>query len=238
MNTTLSIAFLSGLISFLSPCVLPLIPGYISYISGISLDKIKEKKRNLIAIKTIFFTLGFSSVFIALGSSATFIGQFFLLNSNIFRIVAGIVLIIFSLQLIGIINFNFMNKDIRVFTNQYNDSLFFPLVVGVAFGFGWTPCIGPILGSIITLAALEENIGRGILLLSFYSLGLAIPFIISGILIDKFLLFSKGFKKYTSTITKVGGAILLLTGIAILSGQLQILGFFILEYFPLLGNIG
>ena len=238
MNTTLSIAFLSGLISFLSPCVLPLIPGYISYISGISFDKIKEKKRNLIAIKTIFFTLGFSSVFIALGSSATFIGQFFLLNSNIFRIVAGIVLIIFSLQLIGIINFNFMNKDIRVFTNQYNDSLFFPLVVGVAFGFGWTPCIGPILGSIITLAALEENIGRGILLLSFYSLGLAIPFIISGILIDKFLLFSKGFKKYTSTITKVGGAILLLTGIAILSGQLQILGFFILEYFPLLGSIG
>ncbi|MBO41954.1 MAG: cytochrome C biogenesis protein [Pelagibacteraceae bacterium] len=238
MNTTLSIAFLSGLISFLSPCVLPLIPGYISYISGISFDKIKEKKRNLIAIKTIFFTLGFSSVFIALGSSATFIGQFFLLNSNIFRIVAGIVLIIFSLQLIGIINFNFMNKDIRVFTNQYNDSLFFPLVVGVAFGFGWTPCIGPILGSIITLAALEENIGRGILLLSFYSLGLAIPFIISGILIDKFLLFSKGFKKYTSAITKVGGAILLLTGIAILSGQLQILGFFILEYFPLLGSIG
>jgi len=238
MNTTLSIAFLSGLISFLSPCVLPLIPGYISYISGISFDKIKEKKRNLIAIKTIFFTLGFSSVFIALGSSATFIGQFFLLNSNIFRIVAGIVLIIFSLQLIGIINFNFMNKDIRVFTNQYNDSLFFPLVVGAAFGFGWTPCIGPILGSIITLAALEENIGRGILLLSFYSLGLAIPFIISGILIDKFLLFSKDFKKYTSAITKVGGAILLLTGIAILTGQLQILGFFILEYFPLLGNIG
>ncbi len=238
MNTTLSIAFLSGLISFLSPCVLPLIPGYISYISGMSFDKIKEKKRNLIAIKTIFFTLGFSSVFIALGSSATFIGQFFLLNSNIFRIVAGIVLIIFSLQLIGIINFNFMNKDIRVFTNQYNDSLFFPLVVGAAFGFGWTPCIGPILGSIITLAALEENIGRGILLLSFYSLGLAIPFIISGILIDKFLLFSKGFKRYTSAITKVGGAILLLTGIAILSGQLQILGFFILEYFPLLGSIG
>ena len=238
MNTTLSIAFLSGLISFLSPCVLPLIPGYISYISGTSFDKIGEKKRNLIFVKTTFFTLGFSSVFIALGSTATFIGQFFLVNSNIFRIVAGIILIIFSLQLIGIINFNFMNKDIRFFTNQYNDSLFFPLIVGVAFGFGWTPCIGPILGSIITLAALEESIGRGILLLSFYSLGLAIPFIISGILIDKFLLFSKGFKKYTSTITKTGGAILLLTGIAILTGHLQIFGFFILEYFPLLGNFG
>jgi len=238
MNTTLSIAFLSGLISFLSPCVLPLIPGYISYISGTSFEKIRERKRNLIVIKTIFFTLGFSSVFIALGSTATVIGQFLLVNSNIFRIIAGIILIIFSLQLIGIINFNFMNKDIRVFTNQYNDSLFFPLIVGVTFAFGWTPCIGPILGSIITLAALEENIGRGVLLLSFYSLGLAIPFIISGILIDKFLLFSKAFNKYILAIKKIGGTILLLTGIAILTGQLQVLGFFILEYFPLLENIG
>ena len=238
MNTTLSIAFLSGLISFLSPCVLPLIPGYISYISGTSFDKIREKKRNLIVIKTIFFTLGFSSVFIALGSTATFIGQFFLINSNMFRIVAGAVLVLFSLQLIGIINFNFMNKDIRIFTNEYNDSLFFPLIVGVAFGFGWTPCIGPILGSIITLAALEDNIGRGILLLSFYSLGLAIPFIISGILIDKFLFFSKNIRKYISKITKIGGFILLLTGIAILTDQLQFFGFFILEYFPSLSNIG
>ena len=131
-----------------------------------------------------------------------------------------------------------MNKDIRIFTNQYSNNLAFPLLVGMAFGFGWTPCIGPILGSIITLAALEENIGKGTLLLSFYSLGLAIPFVISGILIDKFLFFSSNLKKYISTITRVGGIILLLTGIAILTGQLQVLGFFILEYFPSLGNIG
>ena len=114
----------------------------------------------------------------------------------------------------------------------------FPLLVGAAFGFGWTPCIGPILGSILTLAAIEENINKSILLLSFYSLGLAIPFIISGILIDKFLIFSKNLKKYISSITKVGGAILLLTGIAILTDRLQIFGFFILEYFPSMGNIG
>ena len=238
MATTLSIAFSAGLISFLSPCVLPLIPGYISYISGTSFSKIKDKKRNLIVIKTIFFTLGFSFVFIALGSAASFIGNFFLVNSNTFRIVAGIIIILFSLQLIGIINFNLMNKDLRIFTNQYSNNMTFPLLVGAAFAFGWTPCIGPILGSIITLAALEESIGKGVLLLSFYSLGLAIPFIISGILIDKFLLFSKGFKKYIPKITKVGGIILLLTGIAILTNQLQILGFFILEYFPSLGNIG
>ncbi len=238
MTTTLSIAFVAGLVSFLSPCVLPLIPGYISYISGTSFDKINDKKRNLVVIKTIFFTLGFSFVFIALGSTASFIGKFFLANSNIFRIIAGIVIILFSIQLIGIFNFNFMNKDIRIFTKQYSNNLAFPLLVGTAFGFGWTPCIGPILGSIITLAALEENIGKGILLLSFYSLGLAIPFIISGVLIDKFLLFSKSFRKYLSNITKVAGIILLLTGIAILTGQLQTLGFFILELFPALENIG
>ena len=238
MTTTLSIAFLAGLISFLSPCVLPLIPGYISYISGTSLEKLIEKKNNLVVIKTIFFTLGFSFVFITLGSAASFIGNFLLSNSEIFRIVAGIIIIFFSLQLLGIINFKFMNKDIRIFTNKYNHNLAFPLLVGVAFGFGWTPCIGPILGSILTLAAIEENLNKSILLLSFYSLGLAIPFIISGILIDKFLFFSKNFRKYTSTIIKVGGIILLLTGIAILTGQLQVLGFFILEYFPFLGNIG
>ena len=238
MTTTLTIAFFAGLISFLSPCVLPLIPGYISYISGTSFDKLVEKRKSLIVIKTIFFALGFSIVFIALGSTASLIGNFLLNNSGVFRIIAGIIIIFFSLQLIGIINFKFMNKDIRIFTGQYNHNLTFPLLVGVAFGFVWTPCIGPILGSILTLAAIEENTSKSILLLSLYSLGLAIPFIISGILIDKFLFFSKSFKKYISTVTKVGGTILLLTGIAILTGQLQILGFFILEYFPSLGNMG
>ena len=238
MTTTLSIAFFAGLISFLSPCVLPLIPGYISYISGTSFDKLVEKRKSLIVTKTIFFALGFSIVFIALGSTASLIGNFLLNNSDVFRIIAGIIIIFFSLQLIGMINFKFMNKDIRIFTGQYNHNLTFPLLVGAAFGFGWTPCIGPILGSILTLAAIEENISKSVLLLSSYSLGLAIPFIISGVLIDKFLLFSKSFRKYISTITTVGGAILLLTGIAILTGQLQVLGFFILEYFPSLGYIG
>ncbi len=238
MNTTFSVAFLAGLISFLSPCVLPLIPGYISYISGTSFDKIVEKKNNLIISKTIFFTLGFSFVFIALGSTASFIGKFFLNNSDFLRILAGLIIIFFSMQLIGIINFKFMNQEMRIFTNQYSDSLTFPLLVGAAFGFGWTPCIGPILGSILTLAALEENIKNSMLLLSFYSLGLAIPFIISGILINKFLFFSKSMKKYVARITKTGGIILLLTGIAILTNKLQVLGFFLLEYFPLLGNIG
>ena len=126
----------------------------------------------------------------------------------------------------------------RFFTGQQKKYLAFPLLVGVAFGFGWTPCIGPILGAILTLAAIEENINKSILLLSFYSLGLAIPFIISGVLIEKFLFFSKNFRKYVPIVTRIGGTVLLLTGIAILTGQLQVLGFFILKYFPSLSNLG
>ena len=238
MNTSLSVAFLAGLISFLSPCVLPLIPGYISYISGSSLEKIVKKNNNLVVVKTIFFTLGFSIVFIALGSTASLLGNFFLNNSNALRIIAGIIIIFFSIQLMGIFNFKIMNKDLRFFTNRYNDNLAFPVLVGAAFGFGWTPCIGPILGSILALAAIEESLSRGILLLSFYSIGLAVPFIISGFLIDKFLIFSKTLNKYIVLITKIGGFILLLTGIAILTDQLQVLGFFIFNYFPTLGKIG
>jgi len=238
MDVYLPIAFLAGFVSFLSPCVLPLIPGYISYISGTSFDKLAKENKNVVIFKTIFFTLGFSFVFIILGLSASSLGKFFLANSDIFRISAGLIIVFFSLQLIGIVNFQFMNKDIRIFTNKYNRSYAFPLLVGAAFGFGWTPCIGPILGSILTLAAIEQSINTGILLLSFYSLGLAIPFVISGILINKFFIFSKNFKKYLSITNKIGGTILLFTGLAILTGQLQILGFFILEYFPFFEKFG
>ena len=238
MNVTFSIAFLAGLVSFLSPCVLPLIPGYVSYISGTSFDKLVEERKSLIFVKTILFSLGFSFVFIVMGSTASFIGKFFLYNSDTFRIIAGVIIILLSLQLIGIFNFKFMNKELRIFSKQYNNNLFFPILVGTSFGFGWTPCIGPILGVVLTLAAVEENFIKSIFLLSSYSLGMAIPFIISGILINKFLYFSKNLQKHLSTITKFGGIILLLTGIAILTGQLQVLGFFILENFPSLGNIG
>ena len=131
-----------------------------------------------------------------------------------------------------------MNKDTRFFTHKYSNNLFFPFLVGAAFAFGWTPCIGPILGSILTLAVLEENFNKTLLLLLFYSLGLAVPFIISGILLNKFLLFSKSFRKHALIVTKVGGVILLITGIAILTNQLQFLGFIMLEYFPSFGNIG
>ena len=230
------IAFGAGLISFLSPCVLPLIPGYVSFISGQSLQKLLSSKR-INFLPLILFCLGFSTVFIILGASASFLGQTLLQNSEILRIIAGIVIIIFSLQLVGLINIGYLNLEKR-FEAKNSQNIFFPYVIGLAFGFGWTPCIGPILGSILALASIEETLSRAILLLSFYSLGLAIPFVLSGYLIQKFLLFSKNFKRNINLISKIGGIILLITGILILTNQLQAIGFYIIKIFPFMQNFG
>ena len=232
----LTIALGAGLISFLSPCVLPLIPGYISYISGSSLSELIEKK-NVNLFPIILFTIGFSVVFIIFGAASTFLGNIFLQNSYELRIVAGLIIIILSLHIIGLINLKFLNYEKRIQTN-ISKNLFSPILIGMAFAFGWTPCIGPILGSILVLASTEENLVQGILLLSFYSIGLAVPFILSGYLIQKFLLFSKNFKKNINKVSKIGGIILLITGILIITNQLQALGFYLLNIFPFLQNFG
>mgnify|MGYP001375364417 FL=1 len=232
----LFIAFGAGLISFLSPCVLPLIPGYISFISGASLNEILEKKK-IDLLPLILFSLGFSFVFIIFGAAASYLGQVLLQNSQTLRIAAGLIIIVFSLQLLGIINISFLNFEKKIYTKK-NNNIWFSFVVGMAFGFGWTPCIGPILGSILALASTEETIFRAIVLLGFYSLGLAIPFILSGYLMQRFLIFSKNFKKNIKIVTKTGGFILLATGVLILTNQLQVLGYYILNIFPFLQNFG
>ncbi|MDA7573073.1 cytochrome c biogenesis protein CcdA [Candidatus Pelagibacter sp.] len=232
----LFIAFGAGLISFLSPCVLPLIPGYISFISGASLNELLEKKK-IDVLPLILFSLGFSFVFIIFGAAASFLGQFLLQNSQILRIAAGIIIIFFSLQLIGILNVSFLNFEKKIYTKS-NKNIWFSFVVGMAFGFGWTPCIGPILGSILALASTEETISRAVILLSSYSLGLAIPFILSGYLMQRFLIFSKNFKKNINLVSKIGGSILLITGFLILTNQLQVLGYYILNIFPFMQNFG
>ena len=188
--TELFIAFGAGLISFLSPCVLPLIPGYISYISGTTYNELLETTTKVKVYPLIFFTLGFSIVFILFGAAATFIGQLFLSYSNELRIIAGIVILIFSFHILGFLNLKIFNYEKR-FQISNNNSFFGPIALGMALGFGWTPCIGPILGSILVLATTEESLSKGIILLTFYSLGLAIPFIMSGLLIQKFINVSK-----------------------------------------------
>ena len=232
----LFIALGAGLISFLSPCVLPLIPGYISYISGSSINELIEKKSvNLLPI--ILFTVGFSTVFIFFGAASTLLGQVLLQNSYELRIVAGVIIVILSLHLIGIINIKFLNYEKRVQTD-IKRNFFSPALIGMAFAFGWTPCIGPILGSILVLASTEESLQQGILLLTFYSIGLAVPFILAGYLIQRFLVFSKNFRKNINKVSKIGGSILLITGILMITNHLQALGFYLLNIFPFLQNFG
>tara|TARA_E500000178_G_C16889853_1_gene693035 strand:- start:62 stop:769 length:708 start_codon:yes stop_codon:yes gene_type:complete len=232
----LLIAFGAGFISFLSPCVLPLIPGYLSFISGQSLEEILEKNK-IRLFPLILFCFGFSTVFILLGASASFLGQLFLKNSEILRIMAGTIIIIFSLQLIGFINIPLLNLDKR-FEARKSSNILFPYIIGLAFGFGWTPCIGPILGSILALAAIEETLWKALILLSLYSLGLAIPFIFAGYLTQKFLIISKNFRRNINIFSKIGGIILLITGILILTNQLQSIGFYLFNVFPFLANFG
>ena len=237
MIIKLALAFGAGFVSFLTPCVLPIIPGYISYITGKSLNEIEQDKK-IVLIKTILFSIGFSLVFIILGATASAVGNILLFLSNELRIAAGVVIILFSLQMLGVFNFNFLNQDKRIETKGYKDNYFFPVLVGSAFAFGWTPCIGPVLGSILALSATEASISKGILLLSFYSLGLAIPFILSGYYMSKFLTTRKGFSKYYGGVTKTGGAILFITGILIATNQIQVISYYILTIFPFLTTLG
>ena len=237
MIIKLAFAFGAGFISFLTPCVLPIIPGYISYITGKSLEQIDQDKK-VVLIKTILFSLGFSLIFISLGITASAVGNILLFFSSELRIVAGAIIILFSLQMLGILNFQFLNQEKRIETKGYKDNYIFPFVVGAAFAFGWTPCIGPVLGSILALSATEASISSGILLLSFYSLGLAIPFILSGYFMNSFLTSKKGFGKYYNRVTKVGGAVLLITGILIATNQIQVISYYILTTFPFLTSLG
>jgi len=238
MIVSLSITFFAGLISFISPCVLPLIPGYVSFICGTTLNELNSKSKNFILKRSLIFSLGFSLVFICLGATASFIGSFLLKNSQILSMVSGLIIIFFSLYLLDLIKINFLNKNFGIYNIKFSNNLLFPLIVGIGFGFGWTPCIGPILGSILAYASMENSIYKGISLLSLYSLGLAVPFIISSVIIKKFLLFSKKSKTYLSKIRKFSGITLLITGILIVIQKLQIFGFYLIQIFPFLQKLG
>ena len=234
----LFLSFFAGIISFLSPCVLPLIPGYLSFICGTDLEKLQKKSKYFVLQKSLLFVFGFSIVFILLGASSTFFGSFLLSKSQIFSNIIAIIIIFFGMYLLGIIKFNFLNNEFRFYLSKYSNNFFFPFVVGMGFAFGWTPCIGPILGSILALASLENTLTEGIFLLITYSIGLGIPFVLAGYYMGNFLIFSKKARKFISTIQKTSGVILVLTGILILTSKLQAIGFYLLELFPFLGKLG
>jgi len=238
MIISYTLSFLAGLISFISPCILPLIPAYISYIVGTTFNEIKTKSKLLVLKNSLLFVFGFSLVFIILGAGATTLGTALINNLNIFTKVMGTFIIIFGFVMAEIIRIPFLERNINFLNSNIKGGFLSPLLLGLAFGFGWTPCIGPILGSILAFAALEDTIEKGILLLTTYSLGLSIPFIVSALMVNQFLKISKFLQKYIVRIKKISGYILIFTGILIITGKLQWIGFYLLKTFPIFQKLG
>ena len=238
-NVSFFYAFAAGLISFLSPCVLPLVPGYISIISGTSLDRLKANDSSLlrtVLLNSVMFIVGFSITFIMLGATATWIGQFLLSRHRLLEQLAGLILIVFGIHLMGILKINFLYKDKRFHNVEKPRGLLGALVLGLAFAFGWTPCIGPILAGILTLASTKQTVTQGMFLLAIYSAGLGIPFLLTSIALNRFLSFYSRFKKHFHAVEVVSGALVVTVGVLILTGSLTRLATwfsFLNQYFAL-----
>jgi len=232
---------LAGLLSFLSPCVLPIVPGYLCFIAGTSLDKALDNQETLRSntLKySISFVFGFSSIFVLMGASATYLSSLLYEYFDYLRIIGGIIIIIFGIHFTQIIQFSFLNSDTRIQINNYKPGLVGSFIVGLSFAFGWTPCIGPILGSVLSVAASSETISEGTFLLILYSAGLGIPFILAAYGIGTFLKFLSRIRKHIRTIEIFTGLLLILFGILILTNRIQELAFFFIKYFPFLTQIG
>jgi cytochrome c-type biogenesis protein len=229
-------AFFAGLISFLSPCVLPLVPGYLSIISGISLDQLKDNadaslKRSVL-FSSIMFILGFSITFIAEGATATALGKAILTRMPILLRIAGVVIIVFGLHLLGVFRLNFLYQDKRIHSVQPKRGALGALVLGLVFALGWSPCIGPILGGILALASQQNTVWQGVFLLAVYSLGLGVPFLLTSLGLNQFLSFYSRFKKHFNTLEKVSGVLVLVIGLLIVTGSMSMMN----RYFQFLNN--
>ena len=216
-------AFTAGLISFLSPCVLPLVPGYISLVSGASVDELKAEDNsrvlNKVLLHSLLFIAGFSVVFISLGASASWLGQVLLSRMSLLYKVAGVIIVIFGLHLTGLFRISFLYRDKRFHSAGKPATAFGAFLIGLAFAFGWTPCIGPILAAILGLAASQETIGAGVSLLAVYSLGLAVPFLLTSLGINRFLGFYNRFRAHLHQVEVFSGVILILLGAMIYTNQ-------------------
>ena len=244
IEVTIFGALIAGLLSFLSPCVLPLVPAYLSYISGVSVDALRQNDdankgvRRTAIIQSLWFILGFSIIFIALGASATWLGQWLLGHMLILAKIAGSIIFIFGLHYAGLIRIPFLLMEARMDTASINArSGMGALILGSAFAFGWTPCIGPILGAILAVAGAQQNIMHGIILLGAYSAGLAIPFLLAAFATNAFLNWSQRFKRHLHIIEITSGILLMLVGALIFLGSFGILSSLIIEYMPWLSNI-
>lgn len=220
----IAISFAAGILSFLSPCVLPLVPGYISLISGVSIDGLKEgtTNRRAVIINSLAFNAGLSIIFLILGTTAGLVGAAITSNPWV-RIIGGIVIIAFGLQLIGLLKITALYKDTRFFSDDKPRGIIGSAALGMAFAAGWTPCIGPILGGIIGLAATSGGWRSGLVLSAFYSAGLAVPFLITGLGINQFLSFYRGFRKHLHKVEVVSGVVLIIVGLLVMSGQSTVL---------------
>lgn len=235
-------AFLAGLVSFLSPCVLPLVPGYISYVGGQSLEEMKNPgfsdRKLAILILSLCFIFGFSTVFIALGASATVIGQLLSAYQYEANIVGGIIVVLFGLFMTGIFRLVGLQREFRFHGDMTGGKPLGAYIIGLAFAFGWTPCIGPILGSILMVSATSSVSGDGTALLAVYSMGLGVPFIVAALFTERFLSYWHRLRKVGPALQVGAGFVLIAMGIAMITGYLSDFSWWLLKVFPWLGSIG
>lgn len=219
-------AFVAGLVSFLSPCVLPLVPGYVSLISGVGVEELKSQQTGLlrkVMLNSVAFIVGFSTVFIALGAISTEVGQVMARYKSVLAQVAGVVIILFGLHLTGIFRINALYSDKRLHNVKGSSTVWGAFLIGFAFAFGWTPCVGPILSVILGFAAAQDSVAKGVLLLAIYSLGLAVPFLLTSLGIGRFLKFYSRFRSHMHALEVASGGLLIALGILLIFGRFTLL---------------
>lgn len=243
IDVTFGAAFLAGLISFVSPCVLPLVPPYLCYLAGVSLDQLTgdaptDVKRRSVFFSSLTFVLGFSTVFVALGAGASAIGQFVRSYMDILSVVGGIIIIVMGLHFLGVFRIGLLHRQARMEVRNHKVGPAGSYLMGLAFGFGWTPCIGPVLSVILGVAGTRDTVGAGALLLAVYSLGLGIPFIAAGLFAGPFMRWMRRYRGHLGKVEKAMGALLVLTGVLFVTGQITTIAFWMLSMFPGLATLG
>ncbi|MFW2392652.1 MAG: cytochrome c biogenesis CcdA family protein [Alphaproteobacteria bacterium] len=244
MDVTYFGALFAGFLSFLSPCVLPLVPPYLCFLGGTTFDQLAGEDETpphvytTVVLSSVAFVLGFTTVFVILGATATVLGQLVLENLPILAKVAGVIIIIAGLHFLGVIHIPILHREARYHADTRPAGLVGAYIIGLAFAFGWTPCIGPVLGAILAVAAGEDSVRQGVSLLFVYSLGLGIPFILAAVAVRPFMNAMGRFKGHMGTIEKVLGALLVLTGILFLTNSMTLIAGWILRTFPALATIG